>query len=106
MVSHETFGFCIDWSSLEGYTLASSGELRKLECYAFSDKYDCLTWPNSLYELEGQYYQINDSTLNGDTALIFVHRRHGKLLTQLVTIGFLDDPDCHDIVPYRCPDRW
>ena len=60
IASRPTHGFCLNWSSLEGYTLTESTELRKLECYEFSDKYDCFSWPNGLYEMDGRCYEIND----------------------------------------------
>lgn len=104
--SQATLGFCLGWSSLEGYTLMASGEFRLLQCYAFSEKYDCLTWPRNLYEFDGRCYQIHDHGLDGETGLLFAIRGNDNVITQFVTIGMFQHPECHDVTPYVCPTQW
>ena len=100
-ISNPAYSICLDWSSLRGYQIIDSNQLRKLDC-PIGGKYDCLTWPDNFYEWGSRCVKISGYFNYSDEAILMSN----GTTNQMVTIGMFNKPECHAVTIYTCPSLY
>jgi hypothetical protein len=94
-------------SEIRTASFGDVGYLRHVRC-PISGRYDCLTFPRDLYELNGDCFTLGYSSavLGGYEEAMLMQFRSGELALMVKT-GFGDRFEIIDIErPYECPDLY
>jgi hypothetical protein len=98
-------GFLDDADKLEGKYIVKVGKIEQLSC-PIGGKYNCLTWPSSLYKLDfNDCYEVHGLYSYSEDILLAVDSRKQVSLFVLSS-GLGGKIKQHRITGYDCPDTF
>ncbi|QEY62507.1 hypothetical protein FXN65_10620 [Metapseudomonas lalkuanensis] len=88
---------------LPGSQILAAGDIEQVTC-PVGGKYDCLTWPNNLYELSMQNICFTADVSCGYSCKGFIAKKNG--VNTLYVLGGLSGLASSDLQMFNCPSKF